>query len=92
MLQIAEEADDGLLGRVTKATNPIDQVPALHEAITQLNTTGRLDIESLSPATISQIQSILQRCGVSNSDLDSLLKKSTAGHAIQEESSSQSDQ
>jgi uncharacterized membrane protein required for colicin V production len=92
MLQIAEEADEGLLGRVTKATNPIDQVPALREAITQLNTTGRLDIESLSPATISQIQSILQQCGVSNSDLDSLLKKSTAGHAIQEESSSPSDQ
>jgi len=73
MLQIAEEADIGLLGRITQATNPINQVPALRDAIEQLNTTGRFDIESLDPSTVNQIQGLLQQSGVSNDvGLDSL--------------------
>lgn len=85
MLQIAAEADDGTLGQITKATNPIGQFPALQDAIDQLNTTGTLNIESIDPATLQGVQSLLDQSGASNTiGLDSMLEKVKENNAANE--------
>ncbi len=85
MMQIASEADVGLLGQMTRATNPIHQVPALRNAVDQLNTTGHLDFDSVDPATIKEVQDFLRQSGAADAaGMSELVKKLNEKAAAQD--------
>lgn len=61
MLQIADEADDGVLGRINQGTNPIGQFPELRNAVDQLNTNGRLNLDSINSGTVQEVRKLLEQ-------------------------------
>lgn len=76
MIQIAGEADVGLLGHLTRATNPIDQVPLLRNAVDQLNNAGRLDLDALDSPTLKEMQGVLKKSGaVDAAGMSELVKR-----------------
>lgn len=63
LLQIADESGAGALGQVSRATNPLDQFPQLRNAIDQLNTNGRLDLETIDAGAVQEVRRLLEQSG-----------------------------
>jgi hypothetical protein len=78
MVRLADEANVGDLGRFVVATNPIDDVPQIRKVVDELNTTGRISLDSLGsldPETIEKLNEILkQTTGREQGGLDQLIE------------------
>jgi hypothetical protein len=58
LLQVANESDQGPLGAITRSTNPVNHFPDLRNAIDQLNTTGKLNLEGLEPGALGDVRKL----------------------------------
>jgi colicin V production protein len=61
LLQIGNESAAGPLGRFALMTNPIDRVPELRNAFEQLNSTGKLNLESINSAKVQELRKLLEQ-------------------------------
>jgi len=61
LLQIADESANGPVGRIALATNPIDRVPELRNAFEQLNSTGKLNLESIDSGKLQEVRRLLEQ-------------------------------
>lgn len=59
LLRISNESSSGPFGDFVHRTNPIENLPALKDAVHQLNTTGTINLPGLDPATMEKLKTIL---------------------------------
>ena len=61
LIQIGDEASRGPVGCLTEATNPIDGLPELRNAIDQLNTNGRLNLEAIDSEALQEMRKLVEQ-------------------------------
>lgn len=61
IIRLANESRIGFLGEVVRKTNPIENTPALRDAVNEMNTTGQLKVDDLDPATLKQLQEFFNK-------------------------------
>lgn len=63
VIRLAREASADPLGQYIRETNPINNVPALRQAVDSLNRTGQMQFDGLDPQIMEQIRKLLQSGG-----------------------------
>jgi uncharacterized membrane protein required for colicin V production len=93
MVRIADEAGDGTVGEIVDATNPIDSVPVLKQAIDDLNTKGEIRLDSLGnldPETARKLNEWLKQNPTENlGGLNKVIEDYKKGGETQEKSNRQ---
>ncbi|MBN2562591.1 MAG: CvpA family protein [Phycisphaerae bacterium] len=76
LVRLADDAETEPLGRVVRATNLIENTPALRDVIDELNSTGKVDLESLDPEMAQKLNELIpQMSGGEFDNLNQLIEK-----------------
>lgn len=68
IVTLSDEAGAGRLGAFLRSTNPVQRSPSLDKLIRDLNTTGRIDPNSLSPQMLETMEGLLKRLPITDPD------------------------
>ncbi|GMU35614.1 MAG: CvpA family protein [Planctomycetia bacterium] len=82
MLRLAQESRMGAMASVTDGTNPIAKIPALRDAIHELNTTGQIRPEQIDPKMAEQLRELLKNLPTGN-DLNPVLQGAGGGISLE---------
>ncbi len=82
MLRLAQESRMGAMASVTDGTNPIAKIPALRDAIHELNTTGQIRPEQIDPKMAEQLRELLKNLPAGN-DLNPVLQGAGGGISLE---------
>jgi len=82
MLRLAQESRLGAMASITDGTNPINKIPALRDAIHELNTTGQVRPEQIDPKMAEQLRELLKNLPAGN-DLNPVLQGAGGGVSLE---------
>lgn len=61
LVQLADEARAEPLGAIVESTNLIEKMPAMRDAINELNTTGQFNLDNIDPEVMEKLNELLQQ-------------------------------
>lgn len=82
LLRLAEESRYGSLASLTQRANPIPKIPALRDAIEELNTTGQIRPEKIDPKMAEQLRELLKNLP-GGADLNPVLQGAGGGVSLE---------